>query len=157
MSQSVCGVSRPVTVGDGASPSSEAPRSSNMQRFTRRQFLKTAGLGLAGLSLGACQQLPALLEVGARSTPTPDPRLADLEEPVQAFMAAHKVPGIAVGLVRDSKLVYARGFGVRDLNSGEPMTERSVMRVCQPAHGLGRQGLHRRGDRAARGSGQGGC
>ena len=84
-----------------------------MQRFTRRQFLKSAGSGLDGLSLAACQQLPALLKVGTRSTATPDKRLASLDERLRKAMADFKIPGMSVGLIRGNQLVYARGYGVR--------------------------------------------
>ena len=101
-----------------------------MKRFTRRHFIRAAGLATAGLSLGACQRLPLLLQMGARPTATPDPRLAPLEEQVQRDMDTFKIPGMAVGLIRDNQLFYAKGFGVRNLNTGEPMTERSVMSMA---------------------------
>jgi len=102
-----------------------------MQRLTRRQFLESAGLGLAGLSLAACQPFNTLLQIGRTApSPTPDKRFASLDERLQKAMADFKIPGMAVGLVRGNQLVYARGYGVRNLNSGEPMTERSVMSMA---------------------------
>jgi len=106
-------------------------RSLNLQHLTRRQFLQSAGLGLAGLSLAACQPFDTLLQMGRPApSPTPDRRFASLDERLQKAMADFKIPGMAVGLVRGNRLVYARGYGVRNLDSGEPMTERSVMSMA---------------------------
>ena len=43
---------------------------------------------------------------------------AEIDRLVTRTMAAFSVPGIAVGIVKDGKLVYARGYGVREL--GKP-------------------------------------
>jgi len=45
----------------------------------------------------------------------------DLAPVVDATRAAFDVPGIAVAIVKDGELVYARGFGVRDIRSGTPV------------------------------------
>ncbi|MDP9011465.1 MAG: serine hydrolase [Pseudomonadota bacterium] len=39
----------------------------------------------------------------------------DIDRLVQRTMAAYQVPGIAVGIVKDGKLVFAKGYGVREL------------------------------------------
>ena len=47
---------------------------------------------------------------------TPDPlKSLDLDRLVERTMAAYRVPGIAVGIVKDGKLVFAKGYGVRQL------------------------------------------
>lgn len=45
-------------------------------------------------------------------------RLAELNRWVESGMKALKIPGVAVGVVQDGKVVFAGGFGVRTL--GEP-------------------------------------
>jgi len=102
-----------------------------MKRFTRRHFIRAAGPVAAGLSFRACQPFDTLLQMG-RPVPsaTPDPRLAPLEEQVQRDMDTFQIPGMAVGLIRDNRLFYAKGFGVRNLNTGEPMTGSSVMSMA---------------------------
>ena len=42
----------------------------------------------------------------------------DIDRLVERTMTAYQVPGIAVGVVKDGKLVYAKGFGVRE--AGKP-------------------------------------
>jgi CubicO group peptidase (beta-lactamase class C family) len=47
---------------------------------------------------------------------TPDPlKSLDIDHLVERTMAAYQVPGIAVGIVKDGKLVFAKGYGVREL------------------------------------------
>jgi len=49
----------------------------------------------------------------------PDPlKTLDIDHLVQRTMAAYQVPGVAVGIVKDGKLVFAKGYGVREL--GKP-------------------------------------
>jgi CubicO group peptidase (beta-lactamase class C family) len=50
---------------------------------------------------------------------TPDlPKSLDVDRLVARTMAAYHVPGIAVGIVKDGRLVFAKGYGVREL--GKP-------------------------------------
>ncbi len=39
-------------------------------------------------------------------------------------------PGFAVGVLKDGKVVYARGFGERELDSGEPVTSHSLFHMA---------------------------
>ena len=59
---------------------------------------------VTGLCLGA----------GARAAPVPAPP-AGLTVYVHQAMALWKVPGLAVGIVHDGKVIVARGYGVREL------------------------------------------
>jgi len=53
------------------------------------------------------------LWASAHGAPAPSVKPADIDRIVERTMAAYPVPGIAVGVVKDGKLVYAKGFGVR--------------------------------------------
>lgn len=44
---------------------------------------------------------------------------AQIDELAQRTMQAFNVPGIAVGVVKDGKVVHAAGYGVQSLNSRE--------------------------------------
>ncbi|MGH8312131.1 MAG: serine hydrolase domain-containing protein, partial [Gammaproteobacteria bacterium] len=57
----------------------------------------------------------AALRVAAQPAPAP---LADLDSYVQKIMHDWQVPGLAVAVVKDGKVVLARGYGVRAL--GQP-------------------------------------
>ncbi|WP_154794822.1 serine hydrolase domain-containing protein [Occultella kanbiaonis] len=49
---------------------------------------------------------------------------------VERVLRAFDVPGIAVGLVADGELAAARGFGVRDRTTSEPVTEDSMFHLA---------------------------
>ena len=53
------------------------------------------------------------LWANAHGAPAPAIKPADIDRIVERTMAAYPVPGIAVGVVKDGKLIYAKGFGVR--------------------------------------------
>jgi CubicO group peptidase (beta-lactamase class C family) len=40
-----------------------------------------------------------------------------------------KIPGMAVGIVRDGKIVFAKGFGVKTLGSNDPVTEKTIFQI----------------------------
>jgi len=99
-----------------------------MERFTRRQFLRYACLSLAAIpTLSHTSLRGQLMERPLPPPARPKRRFTLLEQEVARVMDAHHMPGLAVGLIRANQLVYARGFGVRDVRSGAPMTEKSVM------------------------------
>ncbi|MFN3422015.1 MAG: serine hydrolase domain-containing protein, partial [Armatimonadota bacterium] len=37
-------------------------------------------------------------------------------------MSKTRLPGLSIAIVKDGEVIYARGFGFRDLDSGAPMT-----------------------------------
>jgi len=65
-------------------------------------------------ALTLCLAVPAL--VAADRAPAPLPK--DFEATVQRAMQAFEVPGMAVAVVKDGKVVLAKGYGVRKL--GQP-------------------------------------
>ena len=59
----------------------------------------------------------------SEETSSLDPALvAEIESIVETAMTASKVPGMGVAVVQDGEIVYAQGFGVTDIDSGEPVT-----------------------------------
>lgn len=49
---------------------------------------------------------------------------------VERSMKAFDVPGIAVGVIKDGKLVHAKGYGVRSLNTRQPMDENTLFGIA---------------------------
>ncbi|WP_161964107.1 serine hydrolase domain-containing protein [Chitinophaga flava] len=56
--------------------------------------------------------------------------IQQVDRAVKAFMSKYKVPGMAVAITRNGKLVYARGYGVADKSSGEKVTADSRFRIA---------------------------
>jgi CubicO group peptidase (beta-lactamase class C family) len=58
---------------------------------------------------------------------------AKVDALVESQMDELGVPGIAVGIVKDGELVYAKGFGVSERNGGEPVTPSTVFQLSSIA------------------------
>ena len=58
----------------------------------------------------------------------------EIEEKVGPFikniMKSYELPGLAVSIVKDNKIVYAKGFGVKNLETKEPITEKSLFHMA---------------------------
>jgi CubicO group peptidase (beta-lactamase class C family) len=59
-----------------------------------------------------------------------DATLAAFEADVEAAMQTFQMLGAAVALVQDTHIVYARGFGVRDLQSNAPVSPHTRFRIA---------------------------
>jgi CubicO group peptidase (beta-lactamase class C family) len=55
--------------------------------------------------------------------------LPKVEERIAAEVAGRKLPGFAFGVVLDGELVYAKGFGVADLDDKRPVDADTVFRI----------------------------
>jgi CubicO group peptidase (beta-lactamase class C family) len=55
--------------------------------------------------------------------------LPDFEKQVAEGMKAFSVPGAAVGIVHDDKLIYAKGFGVRVSGRPEPVSPETTFQI----------------------------
>jgi CubicO group peptidase (beta-lactamase class C family) len=56
--------------------------------------------------------------------------LAGLDSYIEQAMADWEVPGLAVAVVKDGEVVYARGFGVRRLGGTEAVDEHTVFAIA---------------------------
>jgi len=61
--------------------------------------------------------------------PLPAELVSELERYVQHTMRANDVPGVAMVLVHGDEVVYARGLGVKDLETREPVTTNTLMGI----------------------------
>ena len=48
---------------------------------------------------------------------------------VNAALATWRVPGVAIAIVRNDSIIYAKGYGVRELGKSEPVTERTLFAI----------------------------
>jgi CubicO group peptidase (beta-lactamase class C family) len=58
----------------------------------------------------------------------PDP-LAGLDEYIERVRLEWKIPGLAVGIVKDDSLVFAKGFGVKSIDRPDPVTPRTLFAI----------------------------
>lgn len=99
----------------------EVPRMPRLA-LAGREVLSALFLGLAFLlfSIGALS--------GRDVLPVP-PALEGFDAFVASCMDELKVPGLAVAVVKDGRLIYARGFGWRDLDKKLPVTPRTLFGI----------------------------
>src|SRR5262249_61946548 len=105
--------------------------------LSRRSLLR--GVGVAGLTLalgGAAGPGPRRAAAAGPVPSTQAPTrwlwpslLRDFEADTQAAMGTFGIPGVAVALVEGDQVVYTRGFGVREITSQAPVTERTRFRI----------------------------
>lgn len=102
-------------------------------RPTFRGALTAGGDSLSGQFSQAGQTFPFRLARSGEPQLAPAPPsgegLADFDDFVERTMEAWSVPGAAVAIVEDGEVVHSRGYGVRNLRTGEPVTPRTVMPI----------------------------
>ena len=78
--------------------------------------------------------------LAAAAAPPPSPRpaapparaeldTAAIDRAVLDEMAATRTPGAAIAVVRDARVVYAKGYGVRSAETGEPVSAATLFRI----------------------------
>ncbi len=79
-----------------------------------------------GALLAALVLLAALGPATLAAQPVP---LNGLDDYITAAMEAWQVPGLAIAVVHDGRTVYERGYGVRDVTTGEAVDEHTLFAV----------------------------
>ena len=100
-------------------------------RVSRRTLLRAAaGSSLLATSASAATATSARAATGrAQLVPPPaDDLLAQLDAKIEAAMARHHVPGVAVG-VRYQGQEYVRGYGVTNVDSPQPVDGDTLFRI----------------------------
>lgn len=72
--------------------------------------------------------LPAAAQRAGLPAAAPE-GLRGLDDYIRQGLVAWKVPGLAIAVVKDDSVVYARGFGVRDVGTRAPVDERTVFAI----------------------------
>lgn len=55
--------------------------------------------------------------------------LVDFDQYAAKAMVDWKIPGMAIGIVQDGKLIFAKGFGVKTLGSNDPIKENTIFQI----------------------------
>ena len=91
--------------------------------------LRTVFLG--NMLLLAAPGLAATAEGGSGGvTGRGDKRLEPLDRLMTDFVSRHQLPGASLAVTRNGRLVYARGFGLADRQSGDPVLPTSRFRIA---------------------------
>ncbi len=65
----------------------------------------------------------------AQAPPDAASALEGLDEQIESWMDEWKVPGLGVSVVRDGRVVLARGYGVKDVESAAPATADTLFAI----------------------------
>ncbi len=72
-----------------------------------------------------------VLEIHGQAKVELDPKdEALLDSLCMAHMEGSKIPGFAVGIVSKGKVLYAKGFGVKNIDTQEPVTTKSIFHLA---------------------------
>jgi len=82
------------------------------------------------LALAAPVARAAVPTHGMPMTGVVQPELAPLDELMVSFITDHAVPGAALAVAKDGRLLYARGFGYGDIGSKIPVQPGSLFRIA---------------------------
>lgn len=74
--------------------------------------------------------LAFLLAAGPASATEPSDPLAGFDAYVQAALADFRIPGLAVAIIKDGKVVLARGYGVRRVGEQSPVDEETIFPIA---------------------------
>ena len=66
----------------------------------------------------------------ASITGVPDTGLKPFDDLMRSFVEQHRVPGAALAVTRGAKLVYARGFGLADVEAKRAVQPDSLFRIA---------------------------
>jgi N-acyl-D-amino-acid deacylase len=92
--------------------------------ISRRKFLVQTGQ----IAAVALTEAPALSRAATPKASAPIAETFDRE--VNAFMSARNVPGGALAVIKDGRLVYARGYGSADREKQESVRADSLFRIA---------------------------
>jgi CubicO group peptidase (beta-lactamase class C family) len=80
--------------------------------------LAILGFGLLGASV-----------TGAEAAPGRPPTVAEIDRLAERALKEFSVPGIAVAIVKDGRVVLAKGYGVRELGKPDPVDARTLFAI----------------------------
>lgn len=67
--------------------------------------------------------------------------IAAIDAAVGTFMKAHGIPGVAIAITRNEKLVYAKGYGQHGASDPTPVTNASLFRIASISKPLTSAGI----------------
>ncbi|RZA19807.1 MAG: class A beta-lactamase-related serine hydrolase, partial [Lysobacteraceae bacterium] len=85
-------------------------------------MIRTASQALLALVLASAP----LAQAGEPASPTPE----TIDAAVRATIERYKLPGIAVGVIEDGKVVFARGYGETVAGSGDAVTTKTLFKIA---------------------------
>src|SRR5579885_1785195 len=94
---------------------------------------REGNMSKTGIIIGLCMALGSgvmAVETEIDAAPAaPFEMLADVESVIKEALEKFDVPGVAVGVVVDGKVVLAKGYGLRDKEKNLPVTAETLFPI----------------------------
>src|SRR5205085_2883960 len=99
---------------------------------SRRQFIRQSSIAVAvALSSRSKLAVQAQPDSVKFKTDVPDKDLiAQLQQSIPQLMQEFSVPGLSVVLIKDAKIIFARGYGVRSVDTKEPVNTETIFEAA---------------------------
>jgi CubicO group peptidase (beta-lactamase class C family) len=99
---------------------------------SRRKFIRQSSLAVAcALSSPAMLTTKAQPDAVKFKTDVADKKLiAELEQSIPQMMQEFSVPGLSIALIKGAKIVFSKGFGVRSVETTEPVNTETVFEAA---------------------------
>jgi CubicO group peptidase (beta-lactamase class C family) len=81
------------------------------------------------IAIGAVVIAGSATNVQAQKSKVAAPKFAQLDAYVTATMKEWKVPGLALAIVKDDSIVYAKGYGTRTVGKSEPVDANTIFAI----------------------------
>ena len=94
----------------------------------KNRLMRGMILGLGALLLTCC--LASTMRAAISETGVEDANLGGFDRLMREFMAENHVPGAELAVARHEKLIYARGFGLADTATRQPVEPTSLFRIA---------------------------
>ena len=91
--------------------------------------LSPDGTTISGTFTQAGQGIPFKLQRKADPSAAATSALAGFDEFVQSAMKSWGVPGLAMAIVKDGKVVMAKGYGLRNIQANSPVTADTIFAI----------------------------
>lgn len=91
---------------------------------------KSVGLIILISFLIALQSGPAQTAAPLKTDVAKEKLVAELERTIPDLMKKASIPGLTIAVVRDGKLLWTKGFGVKSTKTNEPVTEDTIFEAA---------------------------
>lgn len=98
--------------------------------FTSGQFLLTVLLTHAILLIFNCDMFKSRSFVPLKIEVKEEKLISDLEQEIPKLMEKAMIPGLSIAVIRDGAILWNRGFGVKNTETGEPVKENTVFEAA---------------------------
>ncbi len=99
---------------------------------SRRKFIKRSSLAAFGsLSSAFLSKAQDQKNLKKFKSDVPDKKLiAELEQSIPLMMKEFSVPGLSVALIKEAKIVFSKGYGVRSIDTKEPVNTDTIFEAA---------------------------